>query len=560
MIKKITDDAISIQREFASQSILTFSETYMSLYLKYKTSAEHKHICNLLISATKQRGHKIAIAAPRGCGKSTIVTLIYILYSICYEKEKYIVLVSNTVKQVTQILGNVKYELRNNTKLQKAFPKACAVGAMRRLLHWQKDSIMTGNGITVEAISARQEPRGRRSGPNRPTLVIADDFESSESTFNFASRENMKETFENSILLMGDETTNYLIIGNLFHPHCLLGDYVKDDKKNPWIHECYSAIMEMPKADKLWDEWRQIYNFNKGFENSGGPEAALKFYNQNEAAMNEGAILFWPERYSLYDLMTFREENPITFQRELQNQPIDESRLVFDTDKIRQWNTKFNSTDDLLDSIGNALEIYGFCDPAMGKHAMKGDFSAVIVLAFDRVSNIAYVIEASIKRCRPEELIDDILAYCSLYPFVKFGVEANGFQEFVVDQLQKKADELKISIVFDKIDTRQEKETKIQALRFPINSGALQVCSAHRELLDEFKYFPAIKHDDALDSLAMAMALIKDAGRCDMKVQSEVLKKINKPSVGVSLPKDSYIYNGSMGRDLGGLYNFKQSR
>lgn len=556
MIKKIIEDVIKSQREHAKQSILAFAETYFPHYLKFKTSKEQRHIYKLLEAASKERGKKIAFAAPRGSGKSTLITQIYVLYSVCYSLEKYIMIISNTASQSIQILNNVKQELKENELLRRAFPEVCNAGETARFIHWQKDSIITGNKIMVIALGAEQGIRGRRMGANRPTLVVVDDLENSESTFSRGSREKMKGIFENSILMSGSEITNYLIIGNLFHPHCLLSDYVCEKKTNQWIHECYSAIMKMPTADKLWDEWSQIYNSNREFEGSGGPDVALKYYQLHETEMNEGALLFWPERYSLYDMMVMREENPISFQNELQNQPIDPTLVFFNTDEFRHWNVSHKSVEELLRWIGSSLELYGFCDPALGRYAMKGDYSAIIVLAYDRAHNVIYVIEADIKRCRPDELIDDILAYCRPYKFVRFGVEANGFQEFVIDQLQKKADEAGIRIVFDKIESKQDKLVKIQALRFWFKGGGLQFCSSQRELLEEARYFPKGKHVDGLDALAMAVNLITSTGQSDIKQQSEILKKVSS-SINRKGWKNITVAGRGVIDNSEGLFNIK---
>jgi predicted phage terminase large subunit-like protein len=549
MTNRLLSDALKIQREQTKGSILAFAETYFSHYLKYETSEHQKHIYKVLLSISKERGKKFALAAPRGCGKSTLVTQIYVLYSICHGTEKYITIISNTASQAMQILDNIKRELRENELLRRAFPEVCHLGGITRLVHWQKDSIITGNKVMVRAFGSGQHMRGRRMGADRPSLIIADDFEDADSTFSPESREKMKNIFENSILLSGSDATNYIIIGNLFHPHCLLGDYLRDDKNNPWIRERYAAIERMPDRLDLWEEWSSIYNHKKDFDGAQGLEAAQKYYDLHKHEMDAGAILFWPERYTLYDLMIMKEENEISFLNELQNQPVDSRLLTFNTDDFRYWNVPPKSIGDLT---GPSFEYYAACDPSLGKSTVKGDYSAIIVLAYDRVRDIIYVIEADIKRRCPEELMEDILTYCSRYKFVKFGVEANGFQAFVVEQLQKKADELNRHVVFDQIVNNQDKIVRIQLLRFPIKGGRLQFCSTHKELLEEARYFPKIRHDDGLDALEMAVKLINNVSQCNLKQQVDIMKRISSPSLGMR-SEDLFMYDGKRVIDLFGF-------
>ena len=231
MKNKYLDEAIRIKREQGSKSILGFAELFVPHYLGYKTSSAHREIYNTLQAITTERGKNIAVAGPRRFGKSTLVTLVYTLYCICYGKEKFVVLISNTSAQAIQILANIKKELLENAELRRAFPEVCKAGVISRLAHWQKDSIITGNKIRVLALGSGQKIRGRREGVDRPTLVIADDFENAQNTFSAEARDKMKELFESSILMAGSEKTNHIFLGNLYHPHCLLSEYISNRRR-----------------------------------------------------------------------------------------------------------------------------------------------------------------------------------------------------------------------------------------------------------------------------------------------------------------------------------------
>ncbi|MGD0573403.1 MAG: phage terminase large subunit [Sedimentisphaerales bacterium] len=544
MKNDLLDQAIRIKREQGSKSILAFAKLFLPHYLGYKTSKAHRDIYNTLYAITNKRGRKVVIAAPRGFGKSTLITLIYVLYCICYEKERFIVLVSHTASQVTQILANIKKELMDNDELVRAFPEICKTSALSRLAHWHKESIVTGNKIQVLALGSGQKIRGRRSGADRPTLIIADDLENADNTFSSESREKLKDIFEKSILMAGSEKTNFIFIGNLYHPHCLLGDYMSESKGNQWIQMRYAAIEQMPDRMDLWGHWSDIYNSKQGYGDVFGPEGAVKYYMASKAEMDRGAVLLWPERHTLYELMCMREQNGYSFLSEMQNMPLDPSRITFNTDEFHYWDENGRSLDDLLRSFGNDVEFYGACDPSLGESVNKGDFSAIIVLARVKgASKTFFVIVADIKRRPVDEIVGDILAYATRYNFVKFGIEANNFQKVLVGLVEEKARNLGIRIRVEPITSRGNKIARIKGMKVWTKGGSLQFSKRHRQLLEECRYFPKGNFDDGLDALEMAVALALSSNEVDRKTVKTAMEACRGGGPS-SNPNDYFIQDG----------------
>lgn len=500
-------EALKIKREAGRRSIMAFAELFFPHYLKHKTTKAHRELYELLLRIIDDRGKKLAIAAPRGFGKSTLITLIYIAYCICYEKEKYIVIVSNTASQAVQILDNIKRELRSNRDLILAFPEICNISEASRIAHWQKESIVVGNDIQVMALGSGQNIRGRRRGANRPSLIIADDLENAKNTFSSSSREGLREAFEKSVIMAGYEDTNVIILGNLFHPYCLLGEYLRVDPNNPWTHIKYAAIVRMPDNLEQWGLWGNIRNFKANFEGRTGLVAAEQFYNRHKEEMDRGATLLWPERYTLYDLMCMREDNEISFMSEMQNEPLDPWLIVFNIDELHYWDISGRTIDELIKFIGPNIEFYAGCDLALGKSLERGDYSAIVILAKDKGTGTLYILKADVRRRPIEELVDDILSYCTKYKFTKFGVESNGFQVLVTNHLKRRAQEMRLNIPFEEVINKGDKVSRIQALKLYTKNGTIQFNSRDKELLEECRYFPKCKFDDGLDALEMAVRL-----------------------------------------------------
>lgn len=512
-INEIISKAGTLRRKAAQKSLLNFARLYLSDHLRFPPSKAHLEIYDLLFEMLKNRGKKVAIAAPRDFGKSTMITLIYILYCICYAEERFVVIISNTASQAMKILENVKKELTENTRLKEDFPEICEVDQKPKPPRWTRMDIITRNNVEVLALGSEQQIRGRRHGSHRPTLVIADDLEDAENTFSEETNEKRKEWFSKSVLKVGSEGTNFLIIGNLHHPRSMLAEYVAPGLNISWTKRTYKALVTDPTNSALWEKWKNIYQGKERFNGSSGLEAGREFYKANEAAMDEGAELIWPERWSLIDLMESKENDEISFISEMQNSPMDISSMTFKPEEFHYWDKRYPYPEDLLRDLGVDAEFYGACDPSLGRDTAKGDYSAIIVLARkkrngllrDKGNEPLYVLEADIGLRVPNKIIEDILYYQRRYGFVKFGIETNQFQELFAANLENEARLQGDYLPLERINNKTNKIIRIQSIQPWIKNGTIRFCSLHRQLLDECRYFPKGRHDDGLDALEMAV-------------------------------------------------------
>ncbi|MEI6049563.1 MAG: phage terminase large subunit [Bacteroidota bacterium] len=504
MSRNIKNELSRLRREEGSKSILAFARLYLSHYLEFTPSEAHREIYDLLLSASNSRGKKIGLAGPRGFGKTVLVNLIYILFSICYNRERFIMILSGTSSQANQMLDNIKKEFMENSRLRMDFPELFEL----KLLRLRHSDIITRNGIQIQAFGVDQPVRGRRFGSARPSLVVSDDMENPENVYSVTMREKLKDFYEKSVLQLGSEKTNYIFVGNCYHPHCLLSEYVNPDLNPAWVKKVYQAVIEFPENTALWESWSNVYNYKDVYKGKSGPEAALWFYEDHKEAMDKGAKLLWPERYSLYKLMVLKEDNPFSFMSEMQNSPIDQRGCYFNMQDIMYWDEDDKSVDELVKSLGSEVEFYGACDPSLGMNDMKGDYSAIVILAKDKKTNAYYIVVADIRRRPFEDIVEDILAYQLRYHFVKFGIEANQFQRVLIDAVEKKAREDSITILVEGITNTENKIARIQSLRMWIKKGGMQLSKKHRLLLEQFLYFPKGKYDDGIDALAMLIRLV----------------------------------------------------
>ena len=535
MNNKFLNEIISLRRKQAEKSLFAFAKCYMPHYLKLNPSKAHHEVYDLLTNIMAHRGNRMAVAAPRGFGKSTLITLFYIVYAICYCRERFIVILSDTASQAEQILENIKKELTESEKIRTDFPEVFEKEGRPKPPRWRRDQIETLNGVKVIALGSGQKIRGRKFGKDRPTLVVADDIETSDNVSSEQSRSKIKEWFTKSVIMAGDEETNFIFLGTLYHPLCLLKEYLNPELNLEWIKKTYKAILSHPKHLNLWLEWSEIYNGRKGFKGKRGTKAAKAYYSAQKEVMNEGVELLWPEKWSYYDLMVLREENFISFCCELQNEPLDPKMQIFKIEKFHYFDKTYGSIENLLNPhSGRQFEFHGSCDPCTGHDMTRGDYAAIIIVARNCQDGTLYVVEADICRRSPQETIERIIEYCRIYRPRSFFVETNNFQKLMKDDLEKELCREGIYTPVLGVINTGNKEKRIHSLEPWVNKGVIQFMTSQKILLDQFMYFPNGEHDDALDALEIVVSNIADTpsgpgGTLCIKLnsgQSDVLRDI----------------------------------
>ncbi|MBU1086889.1 MAG: phage terminase large subunit [Candidatus Omnitrophica bacterium] len=523
---KLNNDARKLMRKAGEVSILSFAKLYLPHHLKINPSVAHKEIYEILSGITKDRGKRFAIAAPRDFGKSTMITLINIIYLICYEKEKFIVIISQTASQAQKILENIRKELTENELLRSAFPEIFEDIGRPKPPRWTQHDIITRNNIEILALGYNQTIRGRRHGLNRPTLVVLDDLEPDEGWGSYEATEKMKRWLNKSVFKVGNDKTNFLFIGTVHEAISVLGEYLNPDVHHNWIKRKYKALCELPGRMDLWQTFSKIQNLKELYKGQKGSSGASLFYEDHKILMCQGAVLLWEDKWSLYQLMEMLYDNEYSFMSEMQNDPYDLSEYSFDVDNFQYWDSQYLSVDALLDYLGNDVYFIAACDPAVGKSLFKGDYSSIVVLACK--GNDVYVIVADLARRSPDKLTKDIIAYAKRYSFRKFVIENNNFQELVVQALEKSAREEKLTLNIERVNNHGNKISRIMSLYEWVKNGTIKFSKADKLLLDEFRFFPkANKHDDGLDALEMAFRFFKQCPGVQVERMLEMLEKFS---------------------------------
>jgi predicted phage terminase large subunit-like protein len=219
--------------------------------------------------------------------------------------------------------------------------------------------------------------------------------------------------------------------------------------------------------------------------------------------MLAGTEVLWPGNKSYYDLMVMREqEGSLSFDSEMQNEPINSRDCLFNTDDFHYWDEKYPDEAALIKSIGSP-QFYAACDPSLGKSKTHGDFSAIIVGVYDSPQQILYVLDVDMERRQPENLMETILGYVKCRKIQGVIFESNGFQQMLVDELRNRASQHQLSLNLTPVENHGDKLSRIQALEPFLKTGKIQFSRKHRALIEQLKYFPKGMHDDGPDALEM---------------------------------------------------------
>ena len=210
-IKVIIDKAAKdklFRRELVKTSFFWFLSVYFVDYLSYPVANFQKEIVNLL----ENEEDTTVIAAFRGSGKSTIVSLAYVIWSmIGIKNKKFIVLISNTSRQTEMLMSNVKSILETNQVLKHDLGPFYEESEK-----WNTSSLIFKNYDTkIMAVSMNESIRGIRYKKSRPDLIICDDVETLDTARNKENREKVLLWFDRDIVPLGDEKSNVIVIGTI---------------------------------------------------------------------------------------------------------------------------------------------------------------------------------------------------------------------------------------------------------------------------------------------------------------------------------------------------------
>lgn len=450
-----------LQRAFEDQKF--FNRTIMPDRFFREFSSLHDEIYEAIEGPHK----KVAIAAPRGFGKSTTVNVALPAKKILYREKNFIVPISCTAKQAIFQAEDLKQELITNQMVKQFF------GGMRadsRDEYFSKETWVTSTGTMVLPRGAGQQVRGLRFRTHRPDLIIADDLEDSEAVLNEENRKKTKEWFFSDVVNsvdLGSDQWKILVIGTILHEDALLENLLEDD-------DWYSIRLELCNDDYK-SNWPDF--------------------------MNDQAVK------ALAD--TYREKGMLdVFYREFRNIPISKEDAIFKQEYFRYY----DETDAEFQKIAKRLEHIILVDPAKTVKLHSAD-SAVVGIGVDVKTSSIYVRDVVAGKMYPDQLYANALGMAARLRARAIGLEVTSLNEFITFPFKNEM--IRTGQVYPLVElhARAKKEERIAAMvPFYRNGFVFHNTKNNHQLEEQLLTFPRCKRFDIIDALAYFVEML-DVGQ-----------------------------------------------
>lgn len=341
------------------RSLRRFCEIYFPMKFNKPWCDDHLIVINK-IEAVVMQGLRLAVAMPRGSGKTSLCEAGAI-WAFLNGYHRFICIVGSTADYAKAMLDNVKTELFSNERLLADYPAACYPvrcldNEARRCLGqrhygqptnimWGEDEIVlptipgspcTGGRIYAAGITGNI--RGKKvslpSGENiRPTLAIVDDPQTDESAKSATQTRSRISIINGAIsgLAGPGQRTGIIVPCTVVAPGDL-ADQILDRQDNPeWRGERTKLVYQWPTRTDLWDRYAEIRGDE--FRNGGEGTQATEFVRDNFDTMHEGSHVAWKERFgpaelsALQHAYNIRLSDESTFFAEYQNDPLADTSL-----------------------------------------------------------------------------------------------------------------------------------------------------------------------------------------------------------------------------------------
>ncbi|MGT3004374.1 phage terminase large subunit [Pasteurella multocida] len=457
-----------------------FVNNYFPHYVRSSSRSALHHFLfeQLPLALQKPTSVHMAVAAPRGEAKSTIVSQLFSLYCLVTQKKRYVLIVMDSIDQAYPMLEAIKVELEFNQRLRIDFPESTGQGRV-----WQAGTIVTSANQKVQVAGSGKKLRGLRHGAYRPDLVVLDDIENDEQVRSPEQRNKLHDWLKKTVLPLGsaDGKLDIIYIGTILHYDSVLNRTLSS---KAWLTAKFKALIKMSDDMSLWDKWEDFY-LNEG------EAVADAFYYANKNAMDAGAIVSWAARPILVLMKIRARDGHSTFDSEYQNDPVSGDDAIF-ANSIQYWT-----------ELPANLIYFGALDPSLGKAGASRDPSAILVGGYHRETGKLYVIEAQVKKRLPDLIIEDVIRLHKQYKCQRWFVETVQFQEFLKDELVKRSAQRGFPVPATAIKPNTDKMLRIESLQPHIANGLILLHSSHSTLIAQLRHFPKADHDDGPDALEM---------------------------------------------------------
>lgn len=461
----------------------------------------HEEWWELFCSDHKQ----VAVAAPRRHAKTTAVTQTCGLAAVLFREREYVLIVSDTITQATQFLGEIKQQLVENEQIRSLFK-------IQGFVKETEDDFICmcedGHTFRMSAKGAEQKLRGLKWKNKRPDLIICDDLENDEIVMNKDRRLKFKRWFYGALLPSLSFRGKIMVVGTILHNDSMLESLMP--KKS------YKGYRQ--DALKVWTE-----------DKFGKPRLVDGWVSVKYRAHNpDFSQVLWKENYDKEYFIAKRQEYvsqgiPDVYSQEFLNTPIDESLAYFrradmrdfsDEDrellKTAEWNKRFN--------------FYIGTDLAVSTDEVS-DWSVFVVAGLDEKGYL-WIFDIIRERMDAQEIVEMFLKLEKMWRPIAISMERGQIEKSIGPFLRQRMLDTGVFPTIIPIAPSVDKLTRARSIQARMRAGAVKFDKSgdwFYDFEDEAVLFPRSKHDDQVDALAY-VGLIVDKmiqGSTQQELQDE---------------------------------------
>lgn len=371
-------------------------------------SAIHDQIFDLIDGPNP----RVAIAAPRGWGKTSIVALALIARYVIFRMTDFIVYINMSHDAAVLQTENLKRELVGNRDIRTLFGKP----KNRSASDYEIDESFSKKAwVAFETLilprGSQQQVRGILYKNSRPGLIVIDDLEDPETIENDDIRRKRKEWFHADVLKSVSRLTKdwkLVYIDTLKHQDSLLQELLDSDE---W------ASLRLEACD---DNYK-----------SSAPD----FVSDADIA----ADVIYHRKHAIMDV----------FYREFRNLPISTEDATFKQEYFRYYNLsdavegdeKYSKKTEMDLQSDQNIETVIIVDPAKTVKIHSAE-TAIVGIGIDLTSARLYIRDIISEKMYPDEIYHEMFGMASQLDAKVIGVEETSLNEFIKQPIKNEMHKL----------------------------------------------------------------------------------------------------------------------
>ena len=417
--------------------------------------------------------------APRGCGKSRIVTVGYAAWRALINPDIRILIVSDTDEHSTRFLGTIKTALKNHPVIKQHF------GSVEGDKWTDHQIVLAGRKkiLTEATITALGAYSGAVTSGHYD-VIICDDLVNFENSRTEGGRARMLEWFKQTLLPTLIPGGELHVIGTRYHYLDLYQVMIDELRYDTQIQR---AIVQTEDGERsIWEAYMPLVDRvdpvtgkkTEGLktiqENLGPVVFNLQYQNDTEL-MKKGSIFAY-DWFRWYEMET-REDGSLWILRP-----------------------------DLAPVAVNMLAVYAGVDPSIGE-SDQSDFFAVCIIGVDKNTKEIFVLDVFKGRLTYDgraRIVD--AKYHQWHPLI-IGIEDVAFQKEFVQRIRQTYPYMRVK----EVKTTKDKVSRAYGRSGLVQNGKVFVKKGMADFVEELCIMPDGAHDDQFDAFDFAIAVSESA-------------------------------------------------